>query len=87
MRIPLSTLTFRHPPLREQSCSAEEASYDDSEEKQGASSAARSRRRVAGERCPSYPNQEDVNDLIREMALTKSSAEMLVFQTEAVGLV
>lgn len=33
MRIPLSTLTFCHPPLREQSCSAEEASYDDSEEK------------------------------------------------------
>ena len=27
---------------------------------------------------PYYPNQEDINDLIREMALTKSNAELLI---------
>lgn len=71
-------LPVPQPPLKDQSCPAEEASYDDSEEEQGASSAVRRRRRVAGERCPYYPKQEDINDLIREMALTKSSAELLI---------
>ena len=27
--------------------------------------------------CPYYPNQEDINNLIREMALTKSNAKLL----------
>ena len=61
----MTELPVPQPPLRDQSCQAEEASYDDSEEEQGASSAAcRRRRLVAGGRCPYYPNQEDINDLI-----------------------
>ncbi len=34
--------------------------------------------RVAGKRCPYYPNQEDINDLVRELSLTKSNAELLI---------
>lgn len=72
-------LPVPQPPWRDQSRPVEEASYDDSEEEQGALSAARRRRRVAGERCPCYPNQDDINDPIREMALTMSSAELLIY--------
>ena len=36
------------------------------------------RRRAGEERCPYYPNQEDMNDLIREMTLTKFNAEILI---------
>ena len=38
----------------------------------------RRRQRLRDERCPCYPNLENINDLIREMALTKSNAELLV---------
>ena len=65
-------------PMRVQSDS-EEASSEDSEMEQVPSSCVVGRRRWAGEeRCPYYPNQEDMNDLIREMTLTKSNAEILI---------
>ena len=57
-------------------------SSEDSKKEEGAPSSSSSvlcrRRRVGNERCPYYPNQEDINDLIREMALTKSNAELLI---------
>ena len=57
----------------------EEASSEDSETEQVPSSSVVGRRRRAGEEwCPYYPNQEDINDLIREMTLTKSNAEILI---------
>jgi hypothetical protein len=62
-------LLVPQPPLREESCSEEEEnSVSESQEEQGQSSTACRRRRcrVAVERCPYYPNQEDINDLIRE---------------------
>ena len=40
----------------------------------------RGRQRSRDERCLCYPNQEDINDLIREMAPTKLNAELLVFR-------
>ena len=36
------------------------------------------RQRSRDERCLYYPNQEDIDGLIREMALTKSNAELLL---------
>ena len=51
-------------------------SSSDSETKQ--SSAMCVQRRVANERCPYYPNQEDINNLVRELSLTKSNAELLI---------
>ena len=42
----------------------------------------RRRQRSRDEQCPYYPNQEDISDLIQEMALTKSNAELLVSRLE-----
>ena len=63
------------PPLRDES-SITDASSTDSKTEQ--SSAACFQPRAAGERCPYYPNQEDINDLVRELSLTKSNAELLI---------
>ena len=35
-------------------------------------------RRLENKRLPYYPNQEDINDLIRKMALTKSDVDFLI---------
>ena len=74
-------LPVPQPPTRDQPYPAETSS-EDSKKEEGASSSSSSvvcrRRRVGNERCPYYPNQEDINDLIREMALTKSNAELLI---------
>ena len=51
------------------------------------SSAICRRRQIGDERCPYYPNQEDINDLIREMALTKSNAEILISRLKQWGLI
>ena len=53
-----------------------DASSTDSETEQ--SSAARFQSRAAGERCPYHPNQKDINDLVRDLSLTKSNAELLI---------
>ena len=50
---------------------------DDFEDHQFTPLGACHRHRVR-ERCPYYPNQDDIDDLIREMALTKSNAELLI---------
>ena len=42
------------------------------------SAGARRRHRISRARCPYYPKQDDIDDLIREMALTKSNAELLI---------
>ena len=53
-----------------------DASSTDSETEQ--SSTACFQPRAAGKRCPYYPNQEDINDLVRELSFTKSNAELLI---------
>ena len=63
------------PPLRDESFIVDMSSTDSETEQ---SSAMCVQRRVAGERCPYYPNQEDINDLVWEMSLTKSNAELLI---------
>ena len=71
-------LPVPQPPMRVQS-DPEEASSEDSETEQVPSSSVVGRRRRAGEeKCPYYPNQEDMNDLIRKMTPTKSNAEILI---------
>lgn len=75
-------LPVPQPPSREEACLAKDregaASSDSDSEEVQCTSGARRRHRVSGERCPYYPNQDDINDLIREMALTKSNAELLI---------
>ena len=34
---------------------------------------------VVEEKSPYFPNQKDINDLIRDLGLTKSNAELLTF--------
>ena len=63
------------PPFRDESFMTD-ASSTDSETEQ--SSAACFQYRAPGERCPYYPNQEDINDLVRDLSLTKSNAELLI---------
>ena len=63
------------PPLRDE-CFMTDASSTDSKTEQ--SSAACFQPRAAGERCPYYPNQADIKDLVRELSLTKSNAELLI---------
>lgn len=65
-----TNLPVPEPLLRNQSCLAKEASYDDFEEEQSASSAETRRCQVVGERCPYYSKQKDINNLYRNMALT-----------------
>ena len=74
-------LAVPQPPTRDQPCPAETSSEDSKKEESAplsSSSVVCRRRRVGDERCPYYPNQEDINDPIREMALTKSNAELLI---------
>ena len=75
----ITGLPVPQPPTRDQPYTAETSS-EDSKKEEGApsSSVVCHRRRVGGERCPYNLNQEDINDLIREMALTKSNAEILI---------
>ena len=81
--VPHNTTDFPvpQPPTRDQPYPAETSS-EDSKKEEGAPSPSSSvvcrRRRVGDERCPYYPNAEDINDLIREMALTKSNSEVLI---------
>ena len=75
-----SDLLVPNPPTKAQQMVAVESS-EDSEMEEGEPSSSfgvRRRQRSQDERCPYYPNQGDINDLIREMALTKSNAELLV---------
>ena len=72
------------PPLRDEFFITD-ASSTDSETQQ--SSAACFQPRATGERCPYYPNQEDINDLVREVLLTKSNAELLIFRLKQWDLV
>ena len=87
MHLPLSIASVPHnttdlpvpqPPSRDQSCPAEASSQDS--KKEGASSSAFVMRRPHGlgnRRCTYHPNQEDINDLVQEIAPTKSNAELL----------
>ena len=80
----ISDLSLRNPPTKAQQMVAVESS-EDSEMKEGEPSSSfgvRRRQRSRDERCPYYPNQEDINDLIRKMALTKSNAELLVSRSK-----
>ena len=75
-----SNLPVPNPPQKAQQMVAVESS-EDSEMEVGEPSLSfgvRRCQRSGDERCPYYPNQEDINDLIGEMALTKSNAELLV---------
>ena len=69
-----------NPPTKAQQMVAVESSEDSKMEEGEPSSSfgVRRRQRSRDERCPYYPNQVDINDFIREMALTKSNAELLV---------
>ena len=69
-----------NPPTKAQQMVAVK-SFEDSEMEEGEPSLSfgvHRRQRSRDERCPYYPNQKDINDLIRDMALTKSNAELLV---------
>ncbi|XP_076331325.1 uncharacterized protein LOC143236739 [Tachypleus tridentatus] len=43
-------------------------------------------RGAAGERNPYYPNQRDLNDLIRDLSLTKLNTELLTSRLKECGL-
>jgi hypothetical protein len=87
MHLPSSIRTFLHPspgahcpelpvptpPEREQP-SSEQSSKSESEEDGDPNYNLRD---GAQERNPYYPNQKDLNDLIRDLDLTKSNAELL----------
>ena len=77
-----SDLPVPNPPTKAQQMAAVESSeYSEMEEDEPFSSfGVRRRQRSRDKRCPYYPNREDINDFIQEMALTKSKAELLVFQ-------
>ena len=87
--VPYNTTDLPVPqsPSRDQSCPAEASSEDS--EKIGSSSSAfvmRRPRRLGYKRCPYCSNQEDINNLIREMALTKSNAELLISRLKHLDL-
>jgi len=63
------------PPLRDEPFITDASSAESETER---SSGACVQRRVGGERCPYYPNQEDIIDLVRELSLTKPSTELLI---------
>ncbi len=71
-------LPVPEPQSKRQACATEEASSDESSEEVAASSEYRRRCRGPAERCPYYPKQEDINDLVRDLSLTKSNAELLI---------
>ena len=62
------------PPEREQSSSKDSSESDSEESIVDPDDNFRGR---AEERNPYYPNQKDLNDLIRDLGLTKSNAELL----------
>ena len=77
----VTDLPVPQPPSGEEACpmdSEEAVSSDNAEEKQCTSSTTRRRHRMCRERYPYYPNQDDINDLVRDMTLTKSNAELLI---------
>ena len=75
-----SDLPVPNPPTNAQQMVTVESS-EDSEIKEGEPSSSfreRRRERSRDERCPYYPNQENINNLIREMGLTKLNAMLLM---------
>ncbi|XP_061413747.1 uncharacterized protein LOC133346224 [Lethenteron reissneri] len=70
------------PPEREQP-SLEESSKSESEE--DVEDPDDNFRGGAEERKPYYPNQKDLNDLIRDLGLTKSNAELLTSSSSVRG--
>ncbi|XP_076365832.1 uncharacterized protein LOC143254555 [Tachypleus tridentatus] len=58
----------KQPPSEESSKSEEEVDVEDPDY---------NFRDAAGDKNPYYPNQRDLNDLIRDLGLTKSNAELL----------
>ena len=68
-------LPLLQPPLRDESFMTDTSSTDFETEQ---STAVCFQLRAAGERCPYYPNQEDINDLVKKLSLTKSNAELLI---------
>ena len=77
-----SDLPVPNPPTKAQQMVAVESS-EDSEMEEGepfSSFGVRRRQWSRDERCPYHLNQKDINDFIREMGLTKSNAELLVFR-------
>ena len=73
-------LSVPNPLTKAQQMVAVENSEDSKMEegKPSSSFGVRRRQRSRDERCPYYPNEENINDLIREVAQTKSNAELLV---------
>ena len=77
-----SDLPVPNPRTKAQQMVAVESS-ENSEMEEGELSSSfgvRRRQRSRYERCPYYPNQKDIIDLIREMALAKSNVELLVYR-------
>ncbi|XP_076807833.1 uncharacterized protein LOC143459117 [Clavelina lepadiformis] len=71
----MTDMPVSQPPLSDKHFIALASSTDSETDE---SSVACLQRRVAGERWPYYPNQEDINDLVRELSLTKLNAELLI---------
>ncbi|XP_076321171.1 uncharacterized protein LOC143230837 isoform X1 [Tachypleus tridentatus] len=67
-------LTVPTPPEGKQPSSGESSK---SEEEVDVEDTDYNFRCAAGERNPYYPNQRDLNDLIRDLGLTKSNAETI----------
>src|SRR6218665_695858 len=65
------------PPKRDQPSSGDSSKSDSEEDKNYWRSRLRFHRCVE-ERRPYFPNQKDVNDLIRDLGLTKFNAELLI---------
>lgn len=80
--LPVPQPPSRQPPPED--CPTEDreeaanSDSDDSEVQYTPSAGAHRRHRISRARCPYYPKQDDIDDLIREMALTKSNAELLI---------
>ena len=66
-----SELPVPTPPKREQQCLQKKSSSEEHEDTDPEF------RDPTDERNPYYPNQEDINDLIRDLGLTKSNGELL----------
>ncbi|XP_076053500.1 uncharacterized protein LOC143032522 [Oratosquilla oratoria] len=66
-----SELPVPTPPMREQQCLQKNSSSEEHEDTDPEF------RDATDDRNPYYPNQEDINDLIRDLGLTKSNGELL----------
>ena len=80
--VPHNLTDLRVPELysREKDCPTddhEEASSADDSEDTNTPSGAHHEHHVR-ERCPCYPNQDDIDELVQGMALTKPNAELLI---------